>query len=81
MSDIELSKAQRDRLISQLQDYFEAELDHDLGSFEAGFLLDFIAREFGSIFYNQGLYDAQSALSQKVDALSEAILSLEKRGG
>ena len=79
MSDITLTPEQRDQLTRQLQAYFEAEMDQDLGSFEAGFLLDFISSEFGAIFYNQGLYDAQAVLSKHLDTIGEAILTLEKR--
>lgn len=78
MPAIELDPQQRDTAIRKLQDYFERELDRDLGQFEAGFLLDFIAETLGNAFYNQGLYDAQAALGKQLDTLNDAILSLEK---
>jgi len=79
MNTVEFSPEDRQRAIARLQDYFEQELDRELGSFEAGFLLDFISKELGAAFYNQGLYDARAVLSGKMDDLSEAILGLEKR--
>ncbi|MBX9867636.1 MAG: DUF2164 domain-containing protein, partial [Burkholderiales bacterium] len=61
-----------------LQQYFARELNSDLGGFDAQFLLDFIAQEIGVYFYNQGLLDAQTVLSKKVDDIQDAIGQLEK---
>ncbi|OAN11294.1 hypothetical protein A3K86_20270 [Photobacterium jeanii] len=78
MSKITLSNDQKNILVSKLQNYFEQELDQDLGQFDAEFLLDFIAKEFGSHFYNQGLYDAQAILDRRVDEIKESIYELEQ---
>lgn len=78
MPAIDLDPQQRDAAIRKLQDYFETELDRELGSFEAGFLLDFLADNIGAAFYNQGLYDAVAALSKQFDTMSEGVLALEK---
>ncbi|WOH37145.1 DUF2164 domain-containing protein [Thalassotalea fonticola] len=78
MSTIEFSKAQKDGLVIKLQRYFETELDQDLGQFDADFLLDFFAKEMGAVFYNQGLYDAQAILNDKVADISDAIYEIEK---
>lgn len=65
-------------LVQKLVDYFEQELDTDLGQFDAEFLLQFIAKEMGSHFYNQGLYDAQTILQSKLDDITDAITEIEK---
>lgn len=78
MSSIEFSAQQKELLIQKLQRYMSNELDVELGQFDADFLLDFIAKEMGSVFYNQGLYDAQAVLTDRMDALSDAIYQLEK---
>lgn len=65
-------------LVQKLQRYFTEELDQDLGRFDAEFLLDFIAKEIGVCFYNQGLYDARAMLEKHVEELGEAIYQLEK---
>ena len=78
MSTIEFSKAQKDALVLKLQRYFEGELDQELGQFDADFLLDFIAKEMGASYYNQGLYDAQAILNDKVADISDAIYEIEK---
>ena len=78
MNDITFSKQKKEELVKSLQDYFEDELGHELGQFDADFLLDFISENMGKHFYNQGLYDAQNIINQRVDLISEEVLSLEK---
>lgn len=78
MPDIKFSSAQKDGLVQKLQRYMDAELEVELGQFDAEFLLDFISKEFGNVYYNQGLYDAQTILNERLDAVAEAILQLEK---
>ncbi|MEG3766662.1 DUF2164 domain-containing protein [Alteromonas sp. 14N.309.X.WAT.G.H12] len=78
MSDITFSAEQKAQITEKLQSYMETELDIELGQFDADFLLDFIAKEMGSLFYNQGLYDAQAVLTDRMDGLTDAIYQLEK---
>lgn len=78
MSDIKFNTQQKEELVKLLQDYFEDELDQELGQFDADFLLDFISKHIGKHFYNQGLYDAQKLVEQRIEYLSEEVLSLEK---
>ena len=78
MSKIEFSKPERELITRKLQTYFSDELSHDLGGFEAEFLLDFLTTEIGTFFYNRGLYDARAVLSRKFDELDESILGLEQ---
>lgn len=75
---IKFAKPQQELLTQKLQQYFARELNSDLGGFDAQFLLDFIAQEIGVYFYNQGLLDAQTVLSKKVDDIQDAIGQLEK---
>lgn len=78
MPKIEFPKEDTDILTQKLQKYCAAELDVDLGDFDAQFLLDFIAKEMGSYFYNQGIYDAQALLHDKVEEISESLGQLEQ---
>lgn len=78
MTEIKLSKDEKDRVIHKIKNYFEAELQQDIGGFEAEFLIDFFAKEIGPYFYNQGLSDAQTLFSDKADELSYLIQELEK---
>ncbi|MCP4775181.1 MAG: DUF2164 domain-containing protein, partial [Planctomycetaceae bacterium] len=45
MSDIKLSTDETERIIGRIKSYFHDELDQELGSFEANFLLEFFAEE------------------------------------
>ena len=78
MSEIKFSIAQKELLVHKLQQYFSNELDQELDQFDADFLLDFFTKEMGNHFYNQGIYDAQKSLAEKLDYISDAMYQLEK---
>lgn len=78
MADIRLKKDQKDVVVKKIQAYFAEELDSDIGQFEALFLLDFFAEQIGGHFYNQGLYDAQALIAERVESLTDSIYELEK---
>lgn len=78
MSEINLTTAQKDTLVDKLQEYFDQELDQDIGRFDAEFLVDFIGKEFGAYYYNQGLEDARAVVTKQVDSITEAIYEIEK---
>ena len=75
---IAFSQAEKDVIVRRIKLYFSEELQQQIGSFDAEFLLDFFAREIGAYFYNRGLYDAQAALSNKLDDIQDAIFQLEQ---
>lgn len=78
MTPIKFSQPEIETIAKRIQLYFSEELKHDIGRFDAEFLLDFFAQEVGPYFYNRGLQEAQSVLSGKLDELSYAISELEK---
>lgn len=78
MSKIEFTKEEKDQMIQKVKLYFREELDQDIGGFDAEFLIDFFASEMGSFFYNRGLYDAESIISDKLADISDLLLELEK---
>lgn len=78
MSKIEFQAQHKEQLIQKLQKYMSHELDVELGQFDADFFLDFISKEMGSLYYNQGLYDAQTVLAERMDSFTDAIYQLEK---
>lgn len=77
MSAIKFTNTEKALLIDKLQNYFERELDQELGQFDADFLLDFFSKELSAFYYNRGLYDAQSLMSAKIDLIAEQIVELE----
>ena len=78
MQNIEFSSAEKAEITGKLKMYFREELDQEIGSFDAEFLIDFFAEEIGAFFYNRGLYDAQALVANKVEELSDAIYELER---
>lgn len=78
MSNIVFSNTQKEALVLKLQRYFDVELRLELEQFDAEFLLDFISKEMGAVFYNQGLYDAQAIVNDKIVDISDAIYDIEK---
>ncbi len=81
MPDIEFSADDRARITTALGDYLREQFDIDPGQFDTEFLLDFISREFGARYYNQGLRDAQTQLSRRLDDILAAIDELEQPDG
>ncbi|WP_299733787.1 DUF2164 domain-containing protein [uncultured Endozoicomonas sp.] len=78
MEKIKLSKQDKDLLISKIKEYFDTELEQEIGGFEAEFLIDFFAREIGPHFYNQGLTDAHTLFLEKTEEMGYLMQELEK---
>ncbi|MDP3515872.1 MAG: DUF2164 domain-containing protein [Pseudohongiella sp.] len=78
MSKIEFSKTEKEIMIQKVKTYFREELNQDIGNFDAEFLIDFFAEQMGGFFYNRGLYDAETMISEKVSEISDLLLQLEK---
>ena len=78
MKNIQFSKDESDRIVHKIKAYFNDELDQDIGSFEAEFLIDFFSKEIGAHFYNLGLSDAQTLFSEKAEELNYLVQELEQ---
>jgi uncharacterized protein (DUF2164 family) len=78
MAMIEFSAEEKSLIIDKIQRYFVAELDQDIGKFEAEFLIDFFAEEVGAYFYNRGLNDAKAVLEEKLATISDDLYEIEK---
>lgn len=78
MSTVEFDPAIKNELVGKLRDYFERELDQELGRFDAEFLLDFISKHFGGHYYNQGLHDALAVVMTRLDEFKESVYALER---
>ena len=78
MSKIEFSKEEKELIVHKIKNYFERELSEEIGQFDAEFLLDFFADEIGPMFYNRGLFDAQSILEEQVQNISQSFYEIEK---
>jgi uncharacterized protein (DUF2164 family) len=78
MSEIKFSANDKERIVAKIKTYFSAELDQDIGGFEAEFLMEFFAKEIGSYFYNQGLSDAAAMFTERAEETNYLIHELEK---
>lgn len=78
MSDITFSREQTLQMVHKLQKYLQAELDVEIGDFDAEFLLDFFAKELGAHFYNQGMADALHVVEEKTEDLVDTLTWLQK---
>ncbi|MBC53348.1 MAG: hypothetical protein CMQ34_05870 [Gammaproteobacteria bacterium] len=78
MEKIEFTRQEKELMAGKVKAYFRDELNQDIGGFDAEFLVDFFAREMGAFFYNRGLYDAETLITEKVSEISELLLELEK---
>ncbi|GAB2900926.1 DUF2164 domain-containing protein [Microbulbifer echini] len=78
MSGIEISKERKSALVEKVRGYLSEEFDLEVGGFEVEFFIDFLAKEMGAGFYNQGLHDAQAIVSLKLEDISDAIYEIEK---
>ncbi len=78
MIESKLSTNEKAHLVAKIQDYLQTELDCEAGQFDTEFFLDFLTKELAGHYYNQGLYDAQAILTDKIDNINEAISELEQ---
>ncbi|TRY33454.1 DUF2164 domain-containing protein [Aliiglaciecola sp. M165] len=78
MSEIKFTNQQKDEMVVKLQSYFEKELAQELGQFDAEFLLDFVSKELGAYYYNQGLHDARVVFEKRVQSIDDDLYGIEK---
>lgn len=81
LAEIKLDDSVKVEVVAKLQKYFEDELQQEIGSFDAEFLLDFFSKEVGGYYYNQGLADALRSFETKMEDVGELIYQLEKETG
>ena len=78
MPKIEFEPQVRDALAGLVRRHLKRELDVEIETFDAVFLLDYLSETLGPHYYNQGLRDAQALIQAKVELLGEAIYELEQ---
>lgn len=64
---IELSKEQKEKAITQIQNYFLNEREEEIGALQGILLLDFFMENIGSIVYNKGIEDAKGFIEDKLE--------------
>jgi uncharacterized protein (DUF2164 family) len=78
MSKISFNTDEKASLIEKLQRYVDRELGVELGQFDGDFLVDFISREMGPHFYNQGVRDAMAVFDSRLEAIDEDLYGILK---
>jgi len=73
----ELDKEIEKRLIASIKQYFESNLDEDIGDLKARLLLDFCLQEIGPCIYNKAIIDAQSFMQEMVVDLDVSLYEPE----
>lgn len=75
---IELDSKQKARMTESLQRYLQDELDVEIGQFDADFLVDFISKKFGAVYYNKGIEDAQKVMERKMLDIGDELYEIEQ---
>lgn len=78
MNEITFNDEDKSTLVEKLQSYFDSELGIELGQFDGEFLLEFIAKEMGGVFYNSGVRDARAVLEKRLESKDEDLYAIEK---
>jgi len=50
----------------------------ELGQFDTEFLVDFISKKFGAVYYNKGIEDAQKVMERKMLDISDELYEIEQ---
>jgi uncharacterized protein (DUF2164 family) len=78
VNEITFNDEDKSTLVEKLQSYFDSELGVELGQFDGEFLLEFIAKEMGGVFYNSGVRDARAVLEKRLESIDEDLYAIEK---
>ncbi|HCE1797636.1 TPA: DUF2164 domain-containing protein [Vibrio parahaemolyticus] len=75
---IKLERAQKETLVSAIQDYMQDELSIEIGQFDSEFLIDFITDKLGAVYYNKGVEDAKDVIERRMLEMSDELYEIEQ---
>ena len=75
---IKILRKNKDKIIQDIQEWFQENLEQEIGSLDAEFLLDFFTENFGGFYYNQALTDVHTLIYEKTESLADNIYDLTK---
>jgi uncharacterized protein (DUF2164 family) len=78
VTEITFTREQTQHIAQKIQRYLAQEHHIELEDFDAEFLLEFISRELGAHYYNQGINDAIAQIEAKMLDITDSVLWLEK---
>jgi uncharacterized protein (DUF2164 family) len=75
---ISISRKNKDKIVQDLQEWYQGNLDQDIGTLDAEFLTDFFTENIGGLYYNQALKDVHTLIYEKTESLADNIYELSK---
>ncbi|HJL74733.1 MAG: DUF2164 domain-containing protein [Candidatus Marinimicrobia bacterium] len=75
---INISRKNKDKIVQDLQEWFQENLDQEIGNLDAEFLTDFFTENVGGVYYNQALIDVHTLINEKTESLADNIYDLTK---
>ncbi|WP_102409361.1 DUF2164 domain-containing protein [Vibrio cyclitrophicus] len=75
---IQLDSKQKSELTDALQKYLQDEIDIEVGQFDTEFIVGFISKKFGAIYYNKGIEDAQKVMERKMLDIADELYEIEQ---
>ena len=75
---IRIKRKNKDKIVQDLQEWFQDNLDQDIGTLDAEFLTDFFTENIGGLYYNQALKDVHTLIYEKTESLADNIYELSK---
>ena len=75
---IKIPRKNKDKIIQDIQEWFQENLEQEIGSLDAEFLLDFFTENFGGFYYNQALTDVHTLIYEKTETKPDSINALTK---
>lgn len=74
---IEIPDDTRRQMVASIRQYFERELDEEIGDLKAGLLLDYVLVEICPTVYNRAIADAQAWMLGRVEDLEGSLFEPE----
>ncbi len=66
---INLTKEDEERVIASIREFFDTELDQEIGDLKARLVLDYVLAEIAPFAYNRGVADAEGYFRARVEDL------------
>ena len=63
------SIAEKEKIIRSIQQFFEEQMDEEIGDLKAQLILEFFAKELAPLAYNKGIRDAETFLGNSIEDL------------
>jgi len=78
MIPIKLPKEDKEKLIDQVQAFFEEERSETIGNLGAEQYIDFMMKLLGPYIYNKAIADARHLVLEKMNQIEDELYTLEK---